>query len=261
MDQHEEIAQEHNKMRCIHCRTAIVCNDVPVSMDHIPSRCLLEKPYPDNLASTEICKKCNHSFSQDEEYFAILIAAMINETADSENKVSKSIQKTLASNKNILDEIESAKTIEYMGGHTVVCWNPDLRRVENVVVKNARGHVYFQHSKPVFHSPEFVRVQPLHTMSQIQQAEFLYSDTDNVWPEVGTRMLHRMAENFANFKPSCDKNDWFWIVAQKSIYRYAINVVGKIRVRILIREFLAADIVWGHEDTAPLLSWKPAHHE
>lgn len=36
--------------------------------DHVPSKVLLEKPYPENLPIVPACDTCNQSFSSDEEY-------------------------------------------------------------------------------------------------------------------------------------------------------------------------------------------------
>jgi hypothetical protein len=41
------------------------CGARPESRDHVPSRVLLDKPYPENLPVVEACFKCNGEFSAD----------------------------------------------------------------------------------------------------------------------------------------------------------------------------------------------------
>ena len=41
--------------------------------DHVPSRCFLDKPHPQDLPVIPCCYKCNHDFSLDEEYVSCMI--------------------------------------------------------------------------------------------------------------------------------------------------------------------------------------------
>lgn len=50
--------------------TCIYCGGLADTKDHIPSKCLLDKPYPENLSVVKCCNTCNQSFSSDEQYFA-----------------------------------------------------------------------------------------------------------------------------------------------------------------------------------------------
>jgi hypothetical protein len=43
------------------------CEGVPETRDHVPSRVLLDEPYPENLPVVPACKSCNSGFSADEE--------------------------------------------------------------------------------------------------------------------------------------------------------------------------------------------------
>ena len=45
----------------------------PDTRDHVPSKILLDQPYPENLPVVPCCSKCNRSFSLDEEYVACLL--------------------------------------------------------------------------------------------------------------------------------------------------------------------------------------------
>ena len=51
----------------------VYCSGSTETRDHIPSRVLLDEPYPENLLVIPACGSCNESFSLDEEYVACLV--------------------------------------------------------------------------------------------------------------------------------------------------------------------------------------------
>ena len=71
---------------------------------------------------------------------------------------------------------------------------PAARRIEQVIVKNARGHVYFEFGEPVFDEPKHVTACPLVGLTQEERAIFELADAGPGWPEVGSRMLTRVVE-------------------------------------------------------------------
>ena len=54
-------------------KNCIFCSSVADTREHIIPRCFLNKPYPNNLPTLPSCRKCNNSFSLDEEYVMYLI--------------------------------------------------------------------------------------------------------------------------------------------------------------------------------------------
>lgn len=46
----------------------VFCGQPADTREHVIPRCFLDKPYPENLPTLASCKKCNNSFSKDEEY-------------------------------------------------------------------------------------------------------------------------------------------------------------------------------------------------
>ena len=52
----------------------VYCGEPATTKDHVPPRCLLEKPYPTNLRTVPCCSRCNSKFSLDEQYFLILLS-------------------------------------------------------------------------------------------------------------------------------------------------------------------------------------------
>jgi hypothetical protein len=67
---------------CVYCRTE---NDLTV--DHVPPKLLLARPYPPNLITVPACRPCNQSFQKDDEYtrtmLCIDVRAAKNPTAQS----------------------------------------------------------------------------------------------------------------------------------------------------------------------------------
>ena len=58
---------DRNKGFCVHC------GGPSETVDHVPSKVLLDEPYPENLMAASACRKCNNDFSIDEEYLACLL--------------------------------------------------------------------------------------------------------------------------------------------------------------------------------------------
>jgi len=52
---------------CIYCNHAVAD-----TVDHIPPKLLLAKPYPDNLLTVPSCFKCNSSFQKHDEYTRVI---------------------------------------------------------------------------------------------------------------------------------------------------------------------------------------------
>lgn len=54
-------------------RMCCYCGDYADTVDHVPSKAFLDRPYPENLPVVPCCTKCNAMFSKDEEYVAVLL--------------------------------------------------------------------------------------------------------------------------------------------------------------------------------------------
>jgi len=95
---------------------------------------------------------------------------------------------------------------------------PDVNRVRNVIVKNARGHAYHDIAEPLLEDPDHVDFAPLELMSQEQRAAFEAAGTDAelaVWPEVGSRMTALILAEEAVAGG--------WITVEAGRYRYSID--------------------------------------
>ena len=81
-----------------------------------------------------------------------------------------------------------------------------------------------------------VGIHPLEMLSQDDLSGFLAIDHGDGWPEVGSRTMTRLVTEQ-------DMEDG-WIVVQDDIYRFAAVENDGFLVRIIIQEYLAAEIFW-----------------
>ena len=63
MKQLNDYSDDRNHGLCIHCGEGL--HHESRSRDHIPTRALLDCPYPDGFPTVEVCGECNNGFSND----------------------------------------------------------------------------------------------------------------------------------------------------------------------------------------------------
>ena len=235
MEQIQDFSDERLKCSCIHCGQWIACVDS--NKDHVPSKALLEKPYPAHLPIIEICETCNSSFSADEEYLVALLGAIRAGTATPNPELFPRAHRILHNSPKLRARIDRTRS-EYQtaDGQTRIIWKPELPRIENVVLKNARGHAYYELGDPMQNKPERLVMRPLESLTDSEFEEFEHINGGPIWPEVGSRMMTRLVTGQ-------DLED-SWIIVQDSCYRYAVIQQGLVIVKMVIAEYLAAEVVW-----------------
>jgi len=72
-------------------------------------------------------------------------------------------------------------------------------------------------------------------MTPEAREEFEASPDTRLWPEVGSRAMHRIL-----VRP---EGEYPWIAVQPERYRYLV-ASGPFLVRIVIAEYLAAEVTW-----------------
>jgi len=233
-----DFADERHKGWCIHCQASL--SGVESNLDHVPSKTILDRPFPENLPTVRICKACNTSFSEDEEYFTAFLGSVLAGTTDPGQQVVARAEKTLNNNHRLQDEINAQlEVIKDESGNDQVTFVPDNARIQNVVVKNARGHVLFEHGHPAEGEPARVAIQPIPTLSPETLANFESIDYGAGWPEVGSRLMTRLVTGD-------DMRGDGWVVVQPNIYRFAVMEQGQFVVRTVIREYLATEVAWDY---------------
>lgn len=109
----------------------IFCLDIADTREHIIPRCFLNEPYPDNLPTLPSCRKCNNSFSLDEEYVMYLIDYLKSIEVNDGEFTRLKAEKAFKHNGKLEDRmIESLEVLD-----DGVCFNVEMDRVERIAKK------------------------------------------------------------------------------------------------------------------------------
>lgn len=247
MERIEEFVDERQSSWCIQCGAWI--GDVETDEDHVPTRALLLKPYPVNLPVVRVCTACNNGLSADEEYLFLFLRCVLAGTTDPDGHEDDRATRALRRHDNLRARIERSRT-EYrtVGGEKIALWRPETERVNRVVVKNARGHALYEYGEPMLTEPEHVWAAPLASMSEAEREAFENADEDMVaeCPETGSRIMMRMVTG----QDLCAG----WVVVQDGLYRYRVEQRGTIRVRAVLHEYLATEVLWSDQHSEPAVN-------
>jgi len=210
----------------------VYCGGIPETKDHVPSKILMDKPFPKNLPVVPACNDCNQDFSKGEEYFACLIECILRGTAEPDKLKRKKIQDILERKPKLRARIEKAKV--EVNGQTF--FKTEADRVRNVILKLARGHATFENSEFQLEEPVAISIRPITEMDKDEQVEY-FSQDDGLLPEIGSRAFNRMFldEDFINN----------WLIVQEEKYMYSINH-GRfgLSIKFLIWNYLACEVIW-----------------
>ena len=121
------------------------CGRLSESKDHIPSKNLLEKPYPDNLLTIPSCLDCNQSFSLDEEYFLnVLVEVSNNPTLLAKKEFGGNVFKARQRSPKLKDRILNS-LIQAENGR--IYFKMEENRIKRVIEKNALGLYFHKYNK------------------------------------------------------------------------------------------------------------------
>lgn len=140
----------------------IYCGGLADTRDHVPSKCLLEPPYPTNLSVVDCCDSCNQDFSKDEQYFVCLLESVLCGSTDPAKIKRPSVARVMENSPALRQRIESSKT--EINGQTAFI--PETERIKKVMLKLARGHAAFELSQPCREEPDHFWCCPLLLLSQ-----------------------------------------------------------------------------------------------
>ena len=236
MKQLKDCSDARSRVSCTHCQVGLDPSNA--NKDHVPSKCLLARPLPPNLPTVMVCRSCNESFSKDEEYLCVFLAAVISGDVDPDPSLFPSAAASVEHNPGLRERITRAQRHQStLWGEPENLWIPEFDRVNNVIVKNARGHVLHELGEPVSDAPSGVGCWPMVRLTADQRDTFECVSLGAGWPEVGSRMMQRLA----GVDPLVDG----WVEVQEGVYRYAV-VQGPdgLLVRTVIREYLATEVHW-----------------
>lgn len=143
MDQIANYGDERQSAFCAYC------GGPTETRDHVPSRVLLDEPYPDNLPVVPACESCNSSFSKDEEYLACLVECVLRGVVGAEGIQRTKIRRILEAKPALRAMLEEARS----AANGQVVFDVQHDRVRNVVLKLARGHTAFELNEPQIDEP------------------------------------------------------------------------------------------------------------
>jgi len=234
MEEIEDYSDSRLKGWCVHCGESITTNKT--SWDHVPTKGLLDRPLPAHMPQVEICSACNNGFSLDEQYFVTFLSCVLAGTTMPEEQLNDKISRGLQRNPRLRQRLEASRTEQMdLFRETRVEWQPERDRINRVVIKNARGHAYYEFGEPMLEEPSSALAVPLLLLTDAQREDF-ESVGGGGWPEVGSRMMTRVltGHDLAGG----------WVVVQEGIYRYAVYQEDVMVVKSVIREYLATEVRW-----------------
>lgn len=229
-------------------RGCIYCGGSADTRDHVPSKCLLERPYPENLPVVGCCDSCNQDFSKDEQYLVCLIESVLCGSTDPEKIRRPSVARIMQNLPSLRQRIENSRT--EVDGQTAFI--PETERIYNVMLKLARGHAAFELSQPCSTKPDHFWFGALSALSQESREAFDSVHFQQIFGEVGSRNMQRLmvvqmmqpSENGEQQNVGMAFNDW--VDVQDDQYRYiAIDDMGLVIIRIVIAEYFACEVAWG----------------
>jgi hypothetical protein len=229
MQQFRCYGDDRNKGFCVHC------GGPGETVDHVPSKVLLDEPYPENLMAASACRQCNNDFSIDEEYLACLLECVIAGSTAPEKLHRAKIARILRGNSSLLARLQRART----DGTAGPVWTPENDRVNRVVLKLARCHAAFELNEPQLDEPSHLGIKPLPLMTDDERTAFERDDEGfDVWPEVGSRAMQRV------IVAGSDTFDEGWLVVQEGRYRFRTSQANGLTVKIVLRAYLGCEVVW-----------------
>lgn len=227
MEQLRSFADERLVASCVHC------GGTTETRDHCPSRVLLDEPHPENLPYLPACASCNSGFSLDEEYFACLVECARTGSVEAVRR--PKVRRILEHSPALATRLIQARSLTDSGG---TWFSLEQNRVNNVVLKLARGHAAYELSEPHYEKPSHFMITPLHILTPEARDHFETPPATFGWPEVGSRAMQRMGVAFST--PGISP----WIYVQSGQYRYLAVAEGAVLIRIVISEYLACEVLW-----------------
>ena len=241
MDQLRDYADSRFLNNCIYC------GGTAYTREHVPSRCLLERPYLENLPVVGSCTRCNQGFSKDEEYFVCLVESALCGSTDPDSIRRPTVAYMLRNSPVLRARIESEKSVS----DGQIQFAPEGKRIVNVMLKLARGHAAFELSQPCRSEPHHFWCGPLSALSYDEREAFNEAHVQHLFGEVGSRELQRMLVTQVTVRSASGEqsvlpmlvNDW--VDVQEELYRYlAIEDAGGLVIRIVVAEYLSCEVSW-----------------
>lgn len=220
MIQRREYGEGHPERICCYC------GDWADTVDHIPSKVFLDKPYPDNLPVVPCCKRCNEQFSIDEEYVAVLLECARWQSFSPEQFKREKIRKIVEHNPAILETVRETVN-PLLDEHFSI--DSENARLNKVLTKLIAGHLRFEGLGQLFlhDGLDICFYQDVHANPDFYN-QFRSPIFSDLLPEVGSRALMVLVEHGNAGSP--------WFTVQPRMYEYCV-APDNCEVRIIIQDF------------------------
>jgi hypothetical protein len=132
-----------------------------IERDHVPPKCLFPAPAPNNLITVPSCRKCNQSFSKDEEYFRVIVSQIAEAQSHPATRklLNEKILKSMTRRPKLATKIMSSVVPvhiydgeKFMG--TGAGFDLENQSFDRVMIKIVKGLLY--HEKGIRVSEAFV---------------------------------------------------------------------------------------------------------
>jgi hypothetical protein len=232
-------------------RSCVYCGGVAGTNDHVPSKVLLDEPFPDNLPVVDACSACNSGFSDDEMYVACLVDVVQASIADPDLVPRKKIARILRGQPQLREKLNRARHVN----DGVVSFDIESTRVRNVLLKLSRGHAAFELDERKRGEPTRVLITPLAALDGAEREAFETPPVVSLFPEIGSRAMQRMSVASVTLASIRDPGqtvsthfllgpDWMQVQPRRYRYLAAALDTGELVVRVVLSEFLASEVTW-----------------
>lgn len=246
MQQLKDLADPRLIQGCLYCGAIN-----PDTREHVPSKILLEKPFPENLSVVAACWPCNNSYSIDEEYVACIIACMMSGTTEPE-KIKNSRVMGILSKKTALRSLIEQSKYTTLDSKEKFSFSIDHNRFKNVIQKLAIGHAVYELSLVFREEPKLFDWKLISSMEEDQKATFNAPQFIDLLGEVGSRNTQRImvvdvllqsTTTGELIRTPLILNDW--VDVQEGVYRYhVVQSNNGVQVKIVLNEYIACEVHW-----------------
>jgi len=191
----------------------VYCGNFPNTRDHVPSKILLDEPFPENIHNVPCCYECNQGFSTDEEYFACVMECIIHESDKIEKLSRPKIKRILSKKHHLHKKITNSIQVN----KDMVRFEIDYRAFNNVLLKLAKGHAAFETSEPQLRNPTSLIFKDIYSMTILERDSFFSCAQLEKYPEVGSRLFLHIVLDEKNTPYSV------WITVQENSYSYMVD--------------------------------------
>lgn len=149
-----------------HSDRCVFCGECADTREHIFAKCFFDRPYPNNLPTIPSCRKCNNSFSLDEQYLMYLIDYLKSVECNNGEFVRTIAKKTFCHNEELENRMINSLSIERCGKPI---FSIESNRINRVIQKIAQCLFMYHYNEEVSSSQITCRWSFLSQLSLIQK--------------------------------------------------------------------------------------------